>query len=104
MSAERALGMDRPIARRDLLQGAAVAVMGGSAAAAEAPDPPLLQGLRGSAPGSFEAALLGRDRSEMVTILPLAEEARWTTYIAARLAMRPNLSRRDVAPRYRAAA
>ena len=56
MSAERALGMDRPIARRDLLQGAAVVAMGGSAAAAEAPYPPLLQGLRGSAPGSFEAA------------------------------------------------
>jgi short-subunit dehydrogenase len=48
-----------------------------------------------------DAALLGLDRGETVTIPPLAEEAQWTTYNEARLAMRPNLSRHDVAPRYR---
>jgi short-subunit dehydrogenase len=51
-----------------------------------------------------DAALRGLDRGETVTIPPLAEEAQWTTYNEARLAMAPNLSRRDVAPRYRAAA
>jgi spermidine dehydrogenase len=64
--------MDRPITRRDFLQGAAVGVTGallprevlGSAAASAAisseqtPDayPPILTGLRGSHPGSFEVA------------------------------------------------
>ncbi|HEY0418384.1 MAG TPA: SDR family oxidoreductase [Acetobacteraceae bacterium] len=51
-----------------------------------------------------DAALRGLDRGETVTIPPLAEEAQWTTYNEARLAMAPNLSRRDVAPRYRPAA
>ncbi|WP_431269694.1 SDR family NAD(P)-dependent oxidoreductase [Dankookia sp. P2] len=51
-----------------------------------------------------DAALLGLDRGETVTIPPLAEEAQWTTYNAARLAMGPNPSRREVAPRYRARA
>ena len=65
---DRRLGMDRPIHRRDFLGGAAVAVgalgFSGQAlaqAAAGTQDdpgyyPPLLQGLRGSHPGSFEAA------------------------------------------------
>ncbi|TDH64191.1 SDR family oxidoreductase [Dankookia rubra] len=48
-----------------------------------------------------DAALLGLDRGETVTIPPLADEAQWTSYNAARLAMGPNLSRRDVASRYR---
>ncbi|MFC7477109.1 SDR family NAD(P)-dependent oxidoreductase [Dankookia sp. GCM10030260] len=48
-----------------------------------------------------DAALRGLDRGETVTIPPLADEAQWTAYDAARLAMGPNLSRRDVAPRYR---
>ncbi|MFZ4409775.1 MAG: NAD(P)-binding protein [Paracraurococcus sp.] len=63
MRGDRALGMDRPIPRRDLLQGAAAlaGLGGGGAAAAEAPYPPLLQGLRGSQPGSFEAAHALRD-------------------------------------------
>ena len=57
MSEARALGMDRRILRRDLLQGAAAVIgAGGSAAAADAPYPPLLQGLRGSQPGSFASA------------------------------------------------
>jgi spermidine dehydrogenase len=66
------LGMDRPIARRDFLQGAAIGVggvlLGGLApelvtAAAEMAEqdrhgyyPPTRHGMRGSHPGSFEAA------------------------------------------------
>jgi len=48
-----------------------------------------------------DAALAGLDAGETVTIPPLADEAQWTSYQAARLAMGPNLSRRDVADRYR---
>ena len=72
------LGMDRSIQRRDFLQGvlvgAAVAMAGplgraiaadgaGGTAAQDMPDyyPPLLTGLRGSHPGSFEAAHAVRD-------------------------------------------
>jgi spermidine dehydrogenase len=64
------LGMDRPIARRDFLQGAAI----GAAALAAAPTaadgeaqnapgyyPPTRQGMRGSHPGAFEAAHELRD-------------------------------------------
>src|SRR5262245_43465461 len=68
---DEALGMDRPIARRDFLQGAAIGIGGllldslapGLAVAAEPlPDqgagyyPPTRLGMRGSHPGSFEAA------------------------------------------------
>src|SRR5208282_571987 len=80
-SKDRALGMDRPITRRDFLNGIAV----GTAAAAAGPlfaapvssppsslppaaaqdalgyYPPLLTGMRGSHPGSFEAAHALRD-------------------------------------------
>jgi spermidine dehydrogenase len=71
------LGMDRPIARRDFLQGAAIGVggmlLGGLApelvaAAAEIAEqdligyyPPTRLGMRGSHPGSFEAAHTLRD-------------------------------------------
>jgi spermidine dehydrogenase len=71
-SSDQDLGMDRPIARRDFLQGAAIGVggvlLGGlapelAAAAAEIAEqerrgyyPPTRLGLRGSHPGSFEAA------------------------------------------------
>ena len=70
------LGMDRPIQRRDFLQGAAAAAGGalaggllpGLALASEpaAQDrsgyyPPLLHGLRGSHPGAFESAHALRD-------------------------------------------
>jgi hypothetical protein len=48
-----------------------------------------------------DASLLGFDRGETVTIPPLADEGQWETYHQARLALGPNLSRRDVAPRYR---
>lgn len=51
-----------------------------------------------------DAALIGLDRGEQVTIPPLADEAGWTALQSARLALAPLLSRRDVAPRYRAAA
>jgi uncharacterized protein len=50
-----------------------------------------------------DAALVGLDRGETVTIPPLADEAQWIAYDEARRAMAPNLSRRDVAARYRTA-
>jgi spermidine dehydrogenase len=68
------LGMDRPIARRDFLQGAAIgtaAALSGITPAEAAPDaepqnapnyyPPTRLGMRGSHPGSFEAAHELRD-------------------------------------------
>ena len=67
---DRRLGLDRPINRRDLLQGAAAAAIPRSAPTLtpDAPqqdrsgyNPPLLTGLRGSHPGSFEAAHALRD-------------------------------------------
>src|ERR1700691_3745257 len=75
---QRELGEDRPIARRDFLQGtlvgAASALAGpllsglaaGRETAAAAQDqpgyyPPRLNGLRGSQPGAFEAAHALRD-------------------------------------------
>jgi spermidine dehydrogenase len=66
---DRDLGMDRPIARRDFLNGAAVALTGSligrswlEAAGLKRGDqavsayPPALTGMRGSHPGSFEVA------------------------------------------------
>jgi hypothetical protein len=44
---------------------------------------------------------VGLDRQETVTIPPLADEAQWTAYNEARLALAPHLSRREVAGRYR---
>ena len=72
---DRRLGMDRPIARRDFLNGVAVTGLGlatgagvAQAAAQQAApqdlpgyDPPLLTGMRGSHPGSFEVAHSLRD-------------------------------------------
>ena len=73
---DRALGMDRPIDRRDFLNGVAVAIgaigAGGLADAAWAEsagwpqdqpsyDPPVLGGMRGSHAGSFENAHALRD-------------------------------------------
>jgi spermidine dehydrogenase len=73
---ERALGMDRPIHRRDFLNGVAIAIgaagtsLPGPASAAigaawpqDEPGyyPPMLTGLRGSHPGSFETAHQVRD-------------------------------------------
>jgi short-subunit dehydrogenase len=50
-----------------------------------------------------DAALVGFDKGEVVTIPPLADERLWTAYNEARLALAPNLSRQEVADRYRAA-
>ena len=50
-----------------------------------------------------DAALVGLDKGETVTIPPLADERQWIDYTESRLAMGPNLSRREVAERYRAA-
>src|ERR1700744_6458678 len=72
MSEDEKLGMNRPIARRDFLQGAAVGVattaVGFSPPAAEPLAqnasgyyPPTRLGMRGSHPGSFEAAHEVRD-------------------------------------------
>jgi uncharacterized protein len=47
-----------------------------------------------------DAALVGFDRGETVTIPPLADEGQWQAMQDARLAMGPNLTRREVAPRY----
>ena len=73
---DRGLGMDRPITRRDFVQGVAVggagtlaaslwpaAAEGTPLAAQDAPGyyPPALTGLRGSHPGSFEGAHARRD-------------------------------------------
>jgi len=77
-SRDRQLGMDRPITRRDFLNGIAIAAAAasgplGAAALAERRElppaaqdalgyyPPLLTGLRGSHPGSFEGAHALRD-------------------------------------------
>src|SRR5690242_3497627 len=70
---DKTLGMDRPIARRDFLSGVALtagaAMLGGaSSALADAVTqdqagyyPPIRTGMRGSHPGSFEAAHALRD-------------------------------------------
>jgi uncharacterized protein len=63
----------------------------------------MMPGLVMEAADLVDAALLGLDRGETVTIPPLPDEAQWTAYTEARLALRPNLSHREVAPRYRAA-
>jgi len=47
-----------------------------------------------------DAALVGLDRGEIVTIPPLADEALWVAYDSARRALAPHLSRRQVADRY----
>jgi short-subunit dehydrogenase len=48
-----------------------------------------------------DAALLGFDRGETVTIPSLHDLAQWEAYEAARLAMSGGLSSARVAPRYR---
>ncbi|MES1972960.1 MAG: SDR family oxidoreductase [Pseudomonadota bacterium] len=49
-----------------------------------------------------DAALLGFERGETITIPPLADEGQWLAFDAARRAMDGKLSNREVAPRYRA--
>ncbi|HXP02406.1 MAG TPA: SDR family oxidoreductase [Luteibacter sp.] len=62
----------------------------------------LLPGMVMDTADLVDAALVGYDRGEVVTIPPLEDEGQYKAYEAARLAMGPNLSRKDVAPRYRA--
>jgi spermidine dehydrogenase len=88
-SRDRSLGMDRPITRRDFLNGIAV----GAAAAASGPllaagavqlspaaqdafgyYPPLLTGLRGNHPGSFEDAHALRDGKSWPAATDTGEE------------------------------
>jgi spermidine dehydrogenase len=88
---DRALGMDRRITRRDFVQGVAVGGAGALAAAllpaaagaqqspVAAQDvagyyPPRLTGLRGSHPGSFEAAHAHRDGQPLPPLRELDEE------------------------------
>jgi short-subunit dehydrogenase len=55
-------------------------------------------------PGDLvDAALVGLDKRETVTIPPLADESQWIAYDTARLALAPNLSRSQAADRYRPA-
>ena len=86
---DRELGMDRPIARRDFLNGAAIAIGAALAGPAfgeqgEAQDepgyyPPALTGMRGSHPGSFEAAHRLRDVLPLPPAAPDAAEERYAT-------------------------
>jgi short-subunit dehydrogenase len=48
-----------------------------------------------------DAALVGLDRRELVTIPSLPDMADWEAYTAARLHLGPNLSRNHVADRYK---
>jgi spermidine dehydrogenase len=93
-SKERLLGMDQPITRRDFLNGMALAVTASLpvTASALAPDtanppppplgaqdspgyyPPLLTGMRGSAPGSFEQAHALRDGQPWPSATDAAEQ------------------------------
>src|ERR1700689_603578 len=73
MNRDRELGMDRPISRRDFLDGVAVAVGSASLLASRAGaattfpqdrpgyDPPTLTGMRGSHDGSYDYAHVLRD-------------------------------------------
>lgn len=47
-----------------------------------------------------DAALVGFDRGELITIPPLADAGQWDAFEAARLAMLPNLRADRPAPRY----
>jgi len=49
-----------------------------------------------------DAALVGFDRGETVTIPPLPDDAQWTAFDAARRALLPNLLQARAASRYRA--
>ena len=51
-----------------------------------------------------DAALVGFDRRELVTIPPLPDAAHWSAYEASRKAMLPNFAQTQPAVRYRSAA
>ena len=53
---------------------------------------------------AVDAALAGLDAGEPITILSLPDHADWDAYEAARLALVPNMSRREPAERYRVTA
>jgi len=61
----------------------------------------LLPGMVMETADLVDAALVGYDRGEVITIPPLQDENQYIAYRDARLAMAPNLSRKEVAPRYR---
>jgi short-subunit dehydrogenase len=61
----------------------------------------LLPGLVMDVDDLVDAALLGFDRGETITIPPLHDETLWTAYETARLALAPHLTRKNVAPRYK---
>lgn len=50
-----------------------------------------------------DAALVGFDRRETITIPPLPDDGQWNAYMAARQAMLPNIAQAHAAARYRAA-
>ncbi len=50
-----------------------------------------------------DAALVGFDRRETITIPPLPDANQWSTFVGARLAMLPNFGQRHAAARYRLA-
>lgn len=60
----------------------------------------LMPGMVMEAEDLVDAALVGFDHGETVTIPPLHDETLWTAYEAARLALAPNLTRKAVAARY----
>ena len=49
-----------------------------------------------------DAALVGFDRRETVTIPPLPDARQWESFLAARRAMAPNFGNAHPAERYRA--
>ena len=51
---------------------------------------------------AVDAALAGLDQGELVTILSLPDVENWEAFVAARKALRPNLSRAQPAARYEA--
>jgi short-subunit dehydrogenase len=61
----------------------------------------ILPGMVMDAEDLVDAALVGFDKGEVVTIPPLADEGLWTAYNEARIALGPHLSRRFAAERYR---
>jgi spermidine dehydrogenase len=85
MNSDRELGMDRPITRRDFLDGAAVAIGGASLLAQNAGaatafpqdrpgyDPPTLTGMRGSHDGSYSYAHALRDGKAVGTPIDTGE-------------------------------
>jgi spermidine dehydrogenase len=90
---DRYLGMNRPITRRDFMNGAAMVI--GSAMLPTAPafgvanplepqndpghDPPVTTGLRGSHPGSFEIAHSLRDGTFWGSAGKPVESRNWTS-------------------------